>query len=124
MNLRCNWVPLCSFGLSLKRVLDAIKNDFGKSADQVGRTVHPIERTQLLTIVVDGLLPVGGPARVKLRSSEYESKSLSQINVAWGQLANSETSQERFAGGRKSAHWIFLDSRIRARANDPEPTDV
>ena len=82
-----------SFGLSLKRVLDAIKNDFGKSADQVGRTVFPIERTQLLTIVVDGLLPVGGPARVTYIIG-YESKSLAQINVAWGQLANSETSQE------------------------------
>ena len=81
------------FGMSAEDVLNAIQEDFGKPGTQVDRTIHPIERTELLSIVFDGLLPVGGPASITYIIG-YRSKSLSQINVAWGQLAKNEISRE------------------------------
>ena len=110
-----------SFGLSLNQVLDAIQNDFGKSSNQVDRSVHPIERTQLLSIVVSNLLPVGGPARVTYIIG-YESNSLSQINVAWGQFANNKTSQEDLlAAGNLLARYFSVRDFVPEQTIENQP---
>ena len=82
-----------TFGMSFEDVLKAIREDFGKSVPEVGRSIHPTERTELLSIAVDELLPVGGSARITYIIG-FQSKALSQVNIVWGKLANSEASRE------------------------------
>ena len=82
-----------TFDMNSKDVLKAIRVDFDKPELEVTRSAHPTERTELLSVVVDELLPVGGPARVTYIIG-FQSKTLSQVNVVWGKLANSEPSHE------------------------------
>ena len=82
-----------TFDMNSKDVLKAIRVDFDTPEPAVSRSVHPTERTELLSIAVDELLPVGGRARITYIIG-FRSKTLSQVNVVWGKLADSESSRE------------------------------
>jgi hypothetical protein len=71
------------FGMNERDVIKAIRNDFGKSKNQISRQVHPNEKTITLEITVSKLLPESGEAKV-FYIMGYKSKRLIHINVIWG----------------------------------------
>ncbi len=70
------------FGMTEDEVTAAIKADFDIEGDAVVPGVNSAERTQLLTILVDNLLPEGGKAQVSYVFG-YQSKNLIQVGVSW-----------------------------------------
>ena len=99
-----------TFGMSVEDVLKAIREDFGGSSLEVDNSIHPIERTELLSVAVNDLLPVGGPARITYIIG-FQSQALSQVNIVWGRLANNEAPQEELlaAGSLLTQHFSIRE---------------
>lgn len=70
------------FGMTLKKVYQALKKDFGVAKDDVTRTQNAIEKTTSLIISIEGIIPDSGPAIVAYIFG-YGSKKLIQINIIW-----------------------------------------
>src|SRR4029077_19743426 len=70
------------FGMSEEQVRQAIRKDFPAAAAKLTSTVHPAEKTTVLSIGVADLLPDTGTARISYIFG-YRSKKLIQINVVW-----------------------------------------
>lgn len=73
------------FGMDEKALMGAIATDFGMKPDQVQHEIHPVEKTEILTVKVDNLLPDTGPALVSYVLG-YRSHKLIQVSVLWHQL--------------------------------------
>lgn len=70
------------FGQTEAEVRKAIANDFGLKDAAIRHDIHPTERTTVLTVDVDNLLPGSGKAQVTYVLG-YASQRLSHINVVW-----------------------------------------
>jgi hypothetical protein len=70
------------FGMSEQQVRRAIQRDFPAAASRLSRTTHPRERTTVLTVTVEDLLPDVGPAQVSYILG-HASKQLVQVNIVW-----------------------------------------
>ena len=70
------------FGMSEPEVRQAIQRDFPAAAGRLSRTTHPREKTTVLTVTADELLPGAGPAQL-FYILGHASKRLMQINVVW-----------------------------------------
>lgn len=70
------------FGMREQAVRRAIAEDFGIVGDAVDMSRHRYDRTTLLTIDVDGLLGIAGPARV-VYVLGYASNGLVRIDLEW-----------------------------------------
>ena len=70
------------FGQTEVEVRKAIANDFGLKESAIRRDIHPTERTTVLTVDVDNLLPGSGKAQVTYVLG-YASQRLGHINVVW-----------------------------------------
>lgn len=77
------------FGMSVDEVRAAIESDFGLSGDAVVSGENVAERTGLLSVRADDVLPDGGPAQVSYVFG-YESKTLIQVGILWDVQANDE----------------------------------
>jgi hypothetical protein len=87
------------FGMTEDEVKAAIKADFGLEGDAIVPGVNSAERTQLLTIVADDLLPDGGKAQVSYVFG-YSSKKLIQVGVSWNaQIDPSVDANKLYANG-------------------------
>lgn len=73
------------FGMDEKALLGAIATDFGIKANQVQHEIHPLEKTAILSVKVDNLLPDTGPALVSYVLG-YRSHKLIQVSVLWHQV--------------------------------------
>ncbi len=69
------------FGMNEAEVRQAIRRDF-PAAGRISRTTQPGEKTTVLAITAEALLPDAGPARL-FYILGYASKRLVQINVTW-----------------------------------------
>ena len=81
------------FGMSEEQVRQAVRKDFPAAATKLASTVHPSEKTTILSIGVTDLLPDTGTSRISYIFG-YRSKQLIQINVVWtsdGGAASDET---------------------------------
>jgi hypothetical protein len=81
------------FGMNEEQVRKVIRKDFPAAAAKIGSTIHPSEKTMVLSLVVADLLPNTGNARVSYIFG-YRSKKLIQINIVWtseGTPASDET---------------------------------
>jgi hypothetical protein len=76
-----------AFGMDKDAVLAAIETDFGITEDGISASRHSVERTELLTISVDDLIPDSGPAAITYIFG-FESKTLIQVNLVWGAPTN------------------------------------
>ena len=63
-------------------VRQAIQRDFPAAARRLSRTTHPSEKTTVLAVTVDGLLPDAGSAQLSYILG-YASKRLVQVNIVW-----------------------------------------
>ena len=70
------------FGMTEKKVYNALKKDFGIPKGEVTRTQNSIEKTISLIITNDDIIPDSGRAVIAYIFG-YESKKLIQINVVW-----------------------------------------
>jgi hypothetical protein len=81
------------FGMNEEQVKQAIRKDFPEPAGKLARTIHPTEKTIVLTLTVADLLPHSGNARISYILG-HRSKKLSQVNIVWssdGSTAGDET---------------------------------
>lgn len=70
------------FGMSEAEVRKAIAQDFGKKKDEVAELENTVEKTTVLGIEVEDLIPESGPANVYYILG-YKSDALIQVNVIW-----------------------------------------
>jgi hypothetical protein len=81
------------FGMNEELVRQAIRKDFPGAAAKLMVTVHPSEKTTVLSLSVTDLLPHTGNAHISYILG-YRSKKLAQINIVWtsdGTAAGDET---------------------------------
>ena len=71
------------FGMDEKQVTRAIAKDFKIRKSKVRREVHPTAKTTTLTLSVQNLIELGGPAKI-VYILGYKSKRLIHINITWG----------------------------------------
>ena len=71
------------FGVDEDALRAAIRNDFGKSGDDVRAIDNDIQQTKALIVSVEDLLPDSGVAQVSYILG-YQSKALTQVSVIWG----------------------------------------
>jgi hypothetical protein len=70
------------FGMSEQQVRQAIQRDFPAAVSRLARTIHPREKTTVLTLSVEDLLPDIGPAQISYILG-FVSKQLVQVNIVW-----------------------------------------
>ncbi len=70
------------FGMTEPEVRQAIQRDFPNAAKGTSRGINLRERTTVLAIMTEDLLPDTGPARISYILG-YASKRLVQVNVVW-----------------------------------------
>ena len=81
------------FGMTEKKVYQALKKDFGFAKDTVTRTQNSIEKTISLLIAVNDIIPESGRAVIAYIFG-YETKKLIQINVIWSNDGDTLASAE------------------------------
>jgi len=79
------------FGADEKSIYRAISKDFKFSKSKVKKTVHPSEKTTILSIIVPDLFNTGGNAKVAYILG-YKTKKLIHVNVFWGKVAGNNVS--------------------------------
>jgi hypothetical protein len=70
------------FGMNEAELRQAIRRDFPAAAARISRTTQPGEKTAVLAITAETLLPDAGPARL-FYILGYASKRLVQVNITW-----------------------------------------
>lgn len=70
------------FGMNEEEVRQAIRKDFPTTAGKLTSSIHPSEKTTVLSVTVTDLLPHTGNAHISYILG-YRSKKLSQVNVVW-----------------------------------------
>lgn len=70
------------FGMDEVAVKAAIGEDFGLPESQIIRSVHPTEKTAILSVRITDLLPDTGTAQVNYVFG-FQSHKLNQVNVQW-----------------------------------------
>ena len=81
------------FGMGEPETRRAIVQDFPAAAGRLTRTVNPNEKTTVLAVAVDDLLPDAGPARVSYILG-YSTKRLIQVNIVWSSDGRSPARDE------------------------------
>ena len=72
------------FGMSESQVLWAIESDFGIEASEVKRTLHPLQKTRVLTITVNEIVAGTGATRIAYVFG-FKSRTMIQVNLLWGE---------------------------------------
>jgi hypothetical protein len=123
------------FGMTEPELRQAIRRDFPAEADHLTRRTHPQERTTVLTLPVEDLLPATGIAQIAYIIG-YASKRLIQVNVTFAsdgksaehdsQLVTAANTLRDYLQAQYGAlHDIILnrklpdDSVVVFRASDP-----
>jgi hypothetical protein len=70
------------FGMTEQQVRQTVRRDFPAAAARLSRSTHPREKTTVLALTVEDLLPDAGPARISYILG-YASKQLVQVNIVW-----------------------------------------
>jgi hypothetical protein len=90
-----------------QQVRQAIQRDFPTAAGRISRTTHPRERTAVLSVAVDDLLPGGGPAQVSYIIG-HASKQLVQVNVVWTGDGRTEERDEAIVAAANALRDYFM----------------
>jgi hypothetical protein len=78
------------FGMSEEQVREAIKRDFDIDAKDVKKLRNEVQKTDIIGVQVDDLVPGSGTSLV-FYIFGYSSKRLIHVNVVWGRLAQQTT---------------------------------
>ncbi len=74
------------FGMTMEQVQEAIRQDFDIAAKDIGRQRNELQKTEVLSVDIDNLVPGSGRATVFYLFG-YASKKLIHVNVVWGRQA-------------------------------------
>jgi hypothetical protein len=99
------------FGMNEEQVKQAIRKDFPEPAGKLARTIHPTEKTIVLTLTVADLLPHSGNARISYILG-HRSKKLSQVNIVWSS-DGSTAGDETIVGTANSLRDYFLTENFK-----------
>jgi hypothetical protein len=100
------------FGMNEEEVRRAIRKDFPRSAAKLKKMIHPAEKTTVLWLPVQNLIPDTGVAQVSFILG-YKSKTLMQVNILW-RSTRSEDSDQTVVGAANS-----LRDYLKARSYKP-----
>jgi hypothetical protein len=97
------------FGMNEQQVREAIRQEFPDAP--IARTVHPSEKTTVLSITVADLLPDTGNVRIYYILG-YRSKTLVQVNLLW--ISDRSTSaNEALVGAANSLRDYFMSQNYK-----------
>ncbi len=96
------------FGMSESEVRAAIRSDFNASGADVVSASDDLEKTTSLQIMVDDLLSVAGKGRISYVFG-FQSKALTQVNIAWGAAAGVDRSSEALVDAADVLRAHFLE---------------
>jgi hypothetical protein len=99
------------FGMTEEQVRQVVHKDFPAAAAKISSTVHPSEKTTVLSVTVADLLPNTGNARVSYIFG-YRSKKLIQINIVWTS-EGSDASDETVVGTANSLRDYFASQNYK-----------
>jgi hypothetical protein len=99
------------FGMSEEQIRQVIRKDFPTAAAKISSTVHPSEKTTVLSLTVADLLPNTGNARISYIFG-YRSKKLIQINIVWTS-EGSAVSDETVVGAANSLRDYFASQNYK-----------
>ena len=100
------------FGMTESEVRAAIRLDFNASGGDVVSASDDLEKTTSLQIMVDDLLSVAGKARISYVFG-FHSKTLTQVNLAWGAAAGVDRSSEALVDAADMLRAHFLEKPFR-----------
>ncbi|MDP6816573.1 MAG: hypothetical protein QF449_00860 [Alphaproteobacteria bacterium] len=81
-------------GMSEADVMDLVREEFGLDEDAVRREENSLEKTTSLIVAANDLIPESGPSRVAYIFG-YNSKSLIQVNIVWGNPIDTNTTAQK-----------------------------
>lgn len=84
---KLNGFRSANFGMTADQVRQAIRKDFNLGPDRIESADNAVERTQILAVTVNDLLPNSGPAQVAYVIG-FRTKQLVQVTVTWGGTVN------------------------------------
>ena len=74
------------FGMTMAQVQEAIMRDFAVTAKDIGKLENDLQKTDILSVTVEDMVPGSGRATVYYLFG-YASKKLIHVNVVWGRQA-------------------------------------
>jgi hypothetical protein len=95
-----------AFGMNETQLRAAIRKDFNHSGDKIASEENANERTTVLSVTVDELLPDAGPARVSYILG-HKSKRLIQVNIVWG-APGGQVAPEKLVAAANNLRQYFL----------------
>lgn len=97
------------FGMSEGDVRKAIKKDFNVSGDGIRTEDNKMERTNILAIPADDVLPGGGKAEISYVFG-YESKKLIQVGIVWSQQSDEKMTAEQLFSNANVLRTHFISA--------------
>ncbi len=88
------------FGMTAGEVKAAIENDFGVGDDDIATLENPVEKTTVVAVRVEDLIPDTGPARVYYILG-YKTEKLIQVNVVWQPQEPGRADAQRLVGAAR-----------------------
>ncbi|MGE0155062.1 MAG: hypothetical protein AB7R90_20785 [Reyranellaceae bacterium] len=95
------------FGMTIEQVQDAIRQDFGVAAKDIGRLRNELQKTEALSVDIDDLVPGSGRATVFYLFG-YASKKLIHVNVVWGRQARHDAAPATLVNTGRILQQYFL----------------
>jgi hypothetical protein len=102
-----------NFGMNADQVRQAIRRDFAAAADKIETVENAVERTTVLSIQVNDLLPNTGTGVVAYVIG-YRSKQLVQVTVTWGGGINPNFKPEQALGAARQLQTYFVGQGYKA----------
>lgn len=101
------------FGMTEQALRQAIQRDFPAAAGRLSRRTHPREKTTVLSLTVEDLIPDTGPARISYILG-HASRRLVQVNIVWAGDGRTEARDEAIVAAANALRDHFLAEHHRA----------
>jgi hypothetical protein len=95
-----------NFGMTAEQVRQAIRRDFPAAADKIETVENAVERTTVLSIPINDLLPSTGPGLVAYVIG-YRSRQLVQVTITWGGGINPQFKPEQALSAARQLQGYF-----------------
>ena len=101
-----------TFGMDESRVRASIRQDFKVADKDIKTTDNKSERTKVLSVSVDNVLPGGGRAEVSYVMG-YQSKKLIQVGVSWSAASDAKLTADQLLANANLLRSHFMSAGYR-----------